>query len=126
LCPGALLEQADPVRMLARYPAIAKAAQDNVSSDIPTDELPAWVDLVERIQDGGSIRSLPLTANVVNSANPDFTRIRSLVKKALKPPKSTKSPSASPSASSTPSPAATSEAFPTSDPTDGQPLDVTC
>ncbi len=123
---GALLEQADPVRMLARYPAIAKAVKDNVSSDIPTDELPAWVDLVERIQDGGSIRSLPLTSNVVNSANPDFTRIRSLVKKALKPPRTTKTPSASPSASSTPSPAATVDAFPTSDPTDGQPLAATC
>jgi LCP family protein required for cell wall assembly len=123
---GALLEQADPVRMLARYPKIAKAVSDSVSSDIPTNELPAWVDLVERIQEGGSIRSLPLTSNVVYSADPDFAKIRSLVKGALKPPKATPSPTASPSGSSTPSPDPTSEAFPTSDPTDGQPLAATC
>ncbi len=125
---GALLEQADPVKMLARYPQIARAVSDSVSSDVPTDELPAWVELVERIQEGDSIRSLPLTSNVVHSANPDFDRIRSLVKKALEPPRATPSPTRSASASPTPTPSPdpTSEAFPTSDPVDGQPLSATC
>ena len=42
-------------------------------------ELPAWVDLALRIQEGGSIRSLPLTSNVVTPGNPDFDEIRALV-----------------------------------------------
>jgi LCP family protein required for cell wall assembly len=123
---GALLEQADPVNMLARYPKIAKAVKDNVSSDIPPDELPAWVDLVERVQEGGSIRSLPLTSNVINPANPNYAKIHKLVKKALKPPKTKATPTPSSSGSSTPTPTKTTEAFPTSDPTDGQPLAATC
>jgi LCP family protein required for cell wall assembly len=83
---GALLQQADPVSLFARYPRIAKAVQDSVSVDIPADELPDWVDLVQRVQSGGSIRSLPLTNDVVNPGNPDYKKIRKLVRRALKPP----------------------------------------
>lgn len=83
---GALLQQADPVSLFARYPRIAKAVQDNVSVDIPPDDLPDWVDLVQRVQSGGSIRSLPLTNDVVNPGNPDYGKIHRLVRKALTPP----------------------------------------
>ena len=67
---GALMEQADPVGLLQSYPQLAKVVKDNVSIDIPRDELSAWVDLALRIQKGGSIRSLPLTANVVAPRQP--------------------------------------------------------
>ena len=83
---GALMEQADPVGLLQSYPKLAKVVKSNVSIDIPRAELPAWVDLALRIQKGGSIRSLPLTANVVRPGNPDFAKIRALVKKGLKQP----------------------------------------
>ncbi len=73
-----------------------------MSIDIPRDELSAWVDLALRIQKGGSIRSLPLTANVVRPGDPDFAKIRSLVKKGLKQPAASTPTSASPSP--TPSP----------------------
>ena len=91
---GALIEQADPVSLLRRYPELAKVIKNNVSIDVPASELPAWVELVLRIQKGDSIRSLPLTSKVVQPGNPDFAKIRSLVKKALKP-----RPAATPSAS---------------------------
>jgi LCP family protein required for cell wall assembly len=130
---GALLEQADPVSLFARYPQIAKAVRNNVSVDIPPDQLPAWVDLVQRIQAGHSIRSLPLTANIVRPAEPDFTKIRELVKKALVPPKKgtgarSTSPTSSGSATPTrtPSPSEASNPFPTSDPTEGVDLAATC
>ena len=129
---GALLQQADPVRMLARYPAIARAVRDNVSVDIPTNELPAWVDLVERIQAGHSIRSLPLTNRVVDPANPDFGAIHALVRKALQPPPATASPTPSatgpgPSATRTGGPAVSSPS-PTvpPDPTQALDLSATC
>ena len=83
---GALMEQADPAGLVARYPQLARVVKDNVSIDIPPAELPAWVDLALRIQDGGSIRSLPLTSRVITPGNPDFGRIRSLVRKALDAP----------------------------------------
>ena len=67
---GALMQQADPVGLLQRYPQLAKVVKTNVSIDIPRDELSAWVDLALRIQKGGSIRSLPLTADVVPPGQP--------------------------------------------------------
>ena len=76
---GALMQQADPVGLLQSYPQLAKVVKNNVSIDIPRDELSAWVDLALRIQKGGSIRSLPLTADVVRPGNPDFAKIRTLV-----------------------------------------------
>ena len=42
---GALMQQADPVGLLQSYPQLAKVVKDNVSIDIPREELPAWVDL---------------------------------------------------------------------------------
>lgn len=107
---GALIEQADPVSLLRRYPQLAKVVKDNVTIDIPRDELSAWVDLVLRIQKGGSIRSLPLTSTVIHPANPDFAKIHALVKKSLKPKKaatSTASPTTSGSSTPTPSPSKT-------------------
>ena len=117
---GALMTQADPVGLLQSYPKLAKVVKNNVSIDIPRDELSAWVDLALRIQKGGSIRSLPLTANVVRPGDPDFAKIRSLVKKALKQPAASTPTSASPSP--TPSPTKTkkssSKPTPTATPDD--------
>ena len=107
-----LMEQADPVGLLQSYPKLAKVVKDNVSIDIPRDELSAWVDLALRIQKGGSIRSLPLTSDVVRPGNPDFAKIRALVKKGLKPPKASATVSASP----TPTPSSTRTKKPTSSP----------
>ncbi len=111
---GALMQQADPVGLLQSYPQLAKVVKDNVSIDIPREELPAWVDLALRIQKGGSIRSLPLTSNVVHPGNPDFAKIRTLVKKGLNPPAASSVP-APPTA--TPTPTTTTSGKPTPTPT---------
>ena len=103
---GALMQQADPVGLLQSYPQLAKVVKNNVSIDIPRDELSAWVDLALRIQKGGSIRSLPLTADVVRPGNPDFAKIRALVKKGLQ----AAGPAPSTSASPTPTPSTDEEA----------------
>jgi LCP family protein required for cell wall assembly len=130
---GALMQQADPVGLLQRYPQLAKVVKNNVSIDIPREQLSAWVDLALRIQKGGSIRSLPLTSNVVEPGNPDFAKIRALVKKGLKQPASGESPSASPSPSSTPTPTptrtkapSTPSPTPTPDDSKAESLSATC
>ena len=110
---GALMQQADPVGLLQSYPQLAKAVRDNISIDIPREELSAWVDLALRIQKGGSIRSLPLTANVVRPGNPDFAEIRALVKKGLKQPSARPATSASPSPTPTPTRTKKSSSTPT-------------
>lgn len=131
---GALITQADPAGLLARYPQVASVVKDNVSIDIPRSDLTAWVDLVQRIQEGDSIRSLPLTASVIRPANPDFDAIRSLVEKGLTPPaprpKTTPSPESSSPASATPSSGSSASTSPTPTPTpddaDASLLDATC
>jgi LCP family protein required for cell wall assembly len=79
---GALVSQVNPVAMLQRYPALARAAKRNISIDIPQQDLDAWVELVQRIQEG-KIRSLPLTDKVIHVTNPDYVKIRSMVRNAI-------------------------------------------
>ena len=100
---GALMQQADPVGLLQSYPQLAKVVKNNVSIDIPRDELSAWVDLALRIQKGGSIRSLPLTADVVRPATPTSRRSGRWCKKGLQAAGGRPDTSASP----TPTPSTT-------------------
>lgn len=81
---GALVDQVNPITLLQRYPAIAAAAGDNITVDIDQSELPAWADLVERIQ-GGTMQSLPFTSKNTNTVDPDYTAIRREVYLALHP-----------------------------------------
>ncbi|WP_109472575.1 LCP family protein [Ornithinimicrobium cavernae] len=81
---GALVEQVNPVTLLQRYPAIAAAAGDNITVDIDQAELPAWAELVERVQ-SGTMKSLPFTAKNTNTVDPDYTGIRREVYLALHP-----------------------------------------
>jgi LCP family protein required for cell wall assembly len=96
---GALLDQSNPVRLLASYPRLAQVLKDNLQTDVPQSDLSAWVTLVQRVQKGGIV-SLPFTNDVINTVHPDFARIRSLVQQTLQPPAPrTASPAPSPSAS---------------------------
>ena len=115
---GAVVEQADPVKMAVAFPKIAKAAKNNLSTDIPQEDLEAWVTLSLRVQDA-NVRSLAFTDRVVpDRTNPDYESIRELVDDALEPvakptpePDASGAPSDSPSSSpsSKPSPSKTSD-----------------
>lgn len=114
---GALLDQVSPTNMLRRYPALAQVLKDHVSIDIGEQQLPAWVPLVERVQGGGTVRSLPLTNKVIDVTHPDYDKIRALVANATSDhptstttstPVSTSSTSATPSESGSTSPGSSS------------------
>ena len=47
---GALAQQADPATLAAHFPAIARAAQQNIRTDIALDDLDAWVELAQRVR----------------------------------------------------------------------------
>lgn len=111
---GALLNQVNPTSMLVRYPALASTLEDNVRVDIPEKDLDEWAELVLRIQDGGSIKSLPLTNDVIDVVDPDYAKIHQMVDEAIDPPEptatpSTSSPSTTPTPSETPSSSETSQ-----------------
>ncbi|MBC7638405.1 MAG: LCP family protein, partial [Rhodoferax sp.] len=111
---SALLDQANPVQLLARYPALAKVAKNNIQSGIRQQDLAAWVTLVERIQ-RGKIRSLPTTNKVVDVTDPDFAKIRRLVATAI-----------TPKVASTPTPGATATARPKPDLATAQDAKAVC
>ncbi len=89
---GTILDQVNPSTMLAKYPELAQVAKNNITTDVAVADLPAWVDLVQRIQKG-SITSLTFTEDNVNTAKPDFAKIRTLVQDAINPPPPTPAPS---------------------------------
>ncbi|HEX2706355.1 MAG TPA: LCP family protein, partial [Candidatus Lustribacter sp.] len=119
---GALVSEVDPVAMLSRYPAMARAIQKHVRVDIPLADLPAWATLVERIQKGG-MRSLALTPENISTVHPDLDSIHALVGKALTP---SRQPTPASTSTSTKKPAKTSTATPSANPTTAVDLDEAC
>jgi polyisoprenyl-teichoic acid--peptidoglycan teichoic acid transferase len=100
---NAIIQQANPSNMLARYEDIANAGKQLVYTDIPREVLPLMVDLSLRVKDG-NVRSVVFKSGVAgfSSSSPDFTEMRELVQTALdetKNPKSTKSKKKSSSSS---------------------------
>lgn len=116
---SALVDQVNPAVMLERYPQLAKVARDHVYTDVPSEHLPAWAELVTRMQEG-KIRSLPFTNSIVRVTDPDYAHIRQVVQQAISPnPVEGKPtpppPSATPGApATTTSPSATPSGSPTS------------
>ncbi len=78
-------EPVNPVTMLGKYPSLAQVARDNISTDIPANELSAWVELVQRVQKA-TISSLTFTADNINTTHPDFVKMRQRVQAAVLPP----------------------------------------
>jgi polyisoprenyl-teichoic acid--peptidoglycan teichoic acid transferase len=93
----AVIKQANPANMLARYEDIAKAGKDIVKTDMPREVLPLMVDLSLRVKDG-NVRSVVFKHGVdgFSSPNPDYDLMRQRVKAAVK---ETKKEKASPSPS---------------------------
>ncbi len=82
---NAIIKQANPTNMLARYEQIAKASKDIIRTDIPQEALPLFVDLSLRVKDG-NVRSIVFKHGVdgFSSPDPDFPLMRQRVKAALK------------------------------------------
>ena len=81
---NAIIKQANPANMLARYEDIAKAGKQIVYTDMPQEVLPLMVDLSLRVKDG-NVRSIVFKHGVDGflSPNPDFSQMRKRVKAAL-------------------------------------------
>lgn len=118
---NAIVEQANPANVLARYQQIAEAGKDLVETDIPQEELSALVDLSMRVKKADSVRSVTFVNGEDGfiSANPNFALMRARVKAAITESSATKtssggsSSSASSPSSSSGSPSSTSTKKPT-------------
>ena len=91
---NAIIKQANPTNMLARYEDVAKAGKQLVHTDMPQEVLPLMVDLSLRVKDG-NVRGVVFKSGVAgfHSSDPNFPQMRKRVKAAIsesKNPKSTK------------------------------------
>jgi len=83
---GAIVEEAKPVNLLRRYQDLADAGRRIVRTDIPSDLLPAFVDLATLMKDR-DVRSVVFRrSEEFEPSNPDFAWIRQRVRRALRPP----------------------------------------
>jgi polyisoprenyl-teichoic acid--peptidoglycan teichoic acid transferase len=106
----AVVKQVDPTSMVAKYPDIARIARDNIYADIPAQNLPAFVELIERVQRSGKISSLSLTQiPSFSSVRPDYNAIHAFIQKGIAPPTTTPTSGAT----STPKPTKTTPSSPT-------------
>jgi LCP family protein required for cell wall assembly len=100
----AIVQQVNPAAMVSKYPELAKIAKDNIYTDVPAQNLPAFVELIERVQKA-KMTSVSLTKITdYSSVHPDYAAIHALVKKAIAAPKPAATPSTTPS---TPKPSST-------------------
>ena len=104
---GKILGQVNAQTMLQKYPELAAVAKENIQTDVPAGDLPAWVELLLRVRNS-SIRSLTFTPENIAPGNPNFTAIRKMVKDSLTP-----IPAAAPATSAPPTSPTTSKATPT-------------
>ncbi|MEQ4203764.1 LCP family protein [Actinopolymorpha sp. B17G11] len=79
----AIIDQADPLRVLTRYEALAASSRDLFSTDIPHDLLPAFADLAWKVK-GADVTSIAFTNEVIRPSNPDYQQIHELVQNAIK------------------------------------------
>ncbi len=97
---GAVVQQADPVQAALNFDKIANAAKNNITTDITKQELNAWVTLALRVKKA-HVRSLPFTTAVINTVDPNYSKIHRLVQQALTAPVEV---TPTPTLSATPSP----------------------
>ncbi|HKA68715.1 MAG TPA: LCP family protein [Actinomycetes bacterium] len=81
---GALLHQADPMRVLRNYQKLAKSTKHLVATDIPRGALPELVDVALRVKDA-KITNVQFVPPFVSTGNPDYNKIRARVAASLDP-----------------------------------------
>lgn len=79
---GAVAKQADPPAVLKGFQKIAAATKRNVRTDVPDDDLPALLKLGEKAK-SAEITSLPFIPPLVNTADPDYPRIKAKVQQKI-------------------------------------------
>ncbi|WP_307832649.1 LCP family protein [Planomonospora sp. ID91781] len=98
---GAILQQADPATVLARFNQVALATRELIRTDIPRPMLEHLVPLALKVK-GARVTSVQFVPPLINTGYPDWARIRTVTAKAVRA-----STAAAPAAASAGTPSAT-------------------
>ena len=82
---SAIVDKANPVNLLRRYQALAAAGGRVVTTDIPKELLPAFVQLALKAKDHQAKSVLFRSSTTFNPGAPDFDYMHQVVQKALAP-----------------------------------------
>ena len=83
---NAIIDEANPVNLLRRYQALASAGSRLVTTDIPKELLPAFVQLALKAKDHPAKSVLFRLSDDFSPGDPDFDYMHQVVQKALAPP----------------------------------------
>ncbi|WP_337005935.1 MULTISPECIES: LCP family protein [unclassified Microbacterium] len=88
----AILAQFTPQTVLTRFNEVAAAGTALISTDLPSDKLPEFFDLMLKAKEQ-PVTSIELTpASGVDEHNPDYAYIHQMIQQALHPPTPTPTP----------------------------------
>jgi anionic cell wall polymer biosynthesis LytR-Cps2A-Psr (LCP) family protein len=74
----ALLEQINPLQLALNFQSVAQAGSNYVSTNIPRDQLPSFIELALKAQKE-SVKTLELVPPTIDVTNPDIAWIQSEV-----------------------------------------------
>ena len=126
---GAMVQQATPLTVLKHFQELSSATKKLAETDIPRSVLPDLISLGDKMHGGASIRSLAFVPPVIHTGDPDYAKIRKLVKEALASsngtPAPTTSPAPAPTTSAAPKPSTSKSSTATAPASsNGGPVDV--
>lgn len=104
---GAMVQQASPTTVLKHFQELSSATKKLAETDIPRSVLPDLIELGDKMHKAASIRSLAFVPPVISTGDPDYAKIRRLVKEAIAPtpkPAATTSAAPKPTTSASPRP----------------------
>ena len=82
---NAIVEEADPLNVLRRYQALAKAGEEILRTDVPRELMPAFVDLALKVKEKKMKSIAFISSDKFFSGDPDYPWMQSVVAKALTP-----------------------------------------
>ncbi|RYE75924.1 MAG: LytR family transcriptional regulator [Myxococcales bacterium] len=82
----AMLTQLKPQKVLMSFEDIAKASTELISTSVPQSELDTFIDLALKAR-SKPVKSVSFVPPAIHTSNPDLAKIRSMVDKAIDPPK---------------------------------------
>ncbi|QBI54098.1 LCP family protein [Streptomonospora litoralis] len=77
-------QQTEPTTVLTSFQELAGATKKTLRTDIPQSKVPAFIDLADRVTEEGSMSTLQLSPPQVNTAHPDWKKIRELIAEAIR------------------------------------------
>jgi polyisoprenyl-teichoic acid--peptidoglycan teichoic acid transferase len=83
---GAMVQQASPSTVLKHFQELSSATKKLAETDIPRSVLPDLIELGEKMHKASSIHSLAFVPPVISTGDPDYAKIRKLVREALVKP----------------------------------------